>query len=395
MEANGHTGESRVDGAVSIRDLEVAVVLAREMSAASSRAVEASLRADQIQEVFGAAALDDVERVRIQTALEMAGLRPTPSLLEVEVGGAVRFAVNAGAPAPSAPAEPGAPQAPAAAPPRRTEFPTVAEFARTALARIRGPKAPPPAAGPAANGTAPAASAPTPIPDAPGAARLDQLASILIPAVALPVVVTSLLGWIFGLPFIALGLIVSARTIAQARAAGATTGVGPVIRSSEAARTALKGIAAVTAAAFVVAIVLALAIGGSSDSSDATVDFPPAPITAPFGPDPAGRRERRESRAAIKRAQAEVKQRAQASRQAAAKRRADAKAKREKRERDKLIKQGLLNPDGTLTPEGQAQGVVPPGDTTQPGDGTTPQTGGTTTQPAPSGTTTTPATATP
>src|SRR4051812_9458447 len=143
MEANGHTGESRLDGAVSIRDLEVAVVLAREMSAASSRAVEASLRADQIQEVFGAAALDDAERARIQTALEMAGLRPTPSLLEVEAGGAVRFAMGAGAPAPSALAEPGAPQAPAATPPGRTEFPTVAEFARTALARIRGPKAAP------------------------------------------------------------------------------------------------------------------------------------------------------------------------------------------------------------------------------------------------------------
>ena len=84
MEANGHTGENRVGAAVSIRDLEVAVVLAREMTTASSRAVEASLRADQIQEVFGAAALDDAERARIQTALEMAGLQPTPSMLEVE-----------------------------------------------------------------------------------------------------------------------------------------------------------------------------------------------------------------------------------------------------------------------------------------------------------------------
>lgn len=399
MEANGHTGESRAAGAVSIRDLEVAVVLAREMTAASSRAVEASLRADQIQEVFGAAALDDAERARIQTALEMAGLRPTPSLLEVEVGGAVRFAVNpdvAQARAASAPAAVDQPAA-AAEQVRKSEFPTVAEFAKTALARLRPPKAAPAAVAPpgAANGAAPT-PAPPPLADPSGAPRLDQLVSILIPAVALPVLATSLLGWTFGLPFIALGVILSGRVLGQARAAGATTGAGPVLRGWQPARTALKGIGAVTGAAFLVAVVLAVAIGHSGDNSStpaAAADFPPAPVTTPLGADRAARRQAREAKSALTRARTSAQQRAEARRLAVAKRRAAAKDKRDKRERDKLIKQGLLNPDGTLTPEGQAQGITPPGGTTQPGQGATPPAGGTTTtQPPPPGTTTTPAT---
>src|SRR3954468_17226864 len=76
---------------VRVRDLEIALVLAREMKAAAARSVDASLRLDQLQEVFGVEELDHAERARIQTALQMAGLEPFPSLLEADPAGPIRL----------------------------------------------------------------------------------------------------------------------------------------------------------------------------------------------------------------------------------------------------------------------------------------------------------------
>src|SRR5437764_6917546 len=126
------TGTMLSEGAsaVKVRDLEIAMVLAREMKAAAARSVDASLRVEQLQEVFGAVQLDRAERTRIQTALQMAGLEPRPSLLEADPGTAIRFGPGENAPGPS----PQPPQAPAAAPQdeaARDEFPTVGEFARS------------------------------------------------------------------------------------------------------------------------------------------------------------------------------------------------------------------------------------------------------------------------
>src|SRR4051794_15304398 len=92
---------------VRVRDVEIALVLAREMKAAAERDVDASLRLLQLQEVFGADSLDRGERARIQTALEMAGLNPSPSLLEADPGEPIRF-VLAGEEAGGAVAEPAA-----------------------------------------------------------------------------------------------------------------------------------------------------------------------------------------------------------------------------------------------------------------------------------------------
>src|SRR4051795_3081474 len=61
------------------------------MKAAAERSVDASLRLDQLQEVFGVQELDRAERARIQTALQMAGLEPVPSLLEAAARGGPRF----------------------------------------------------------------------------------------------------------------------------------------------------------------------------------------------------------------------------------------------------------------------------------------------------------------
>src|SRR5881628_3844458 len=100
--------------AVRVRDLEIALVLAREMKAAAARSVDASLRLDQLQEVFGVEELDRTERARIQTALQMAGREPFPSLLEADPAEPIRFgAVKA--PATAAATTAGGATAPASA----------------------------------------------------------------------------------------------------------------------------------------------------------------------------------------------------------------------------------------------------------------------------------------
>src|SRR3954452_9783221 len=139
---------ARLEGpaAVRVRDVEIALVLAREMKAAADRDVDASLRLGQLREVFGADQLDRAERARLQTALEMAGLAPRPSLLDAELDEPIRFAVGGAASGDVVAPEEAAPQAPpeppsAPEPPQRQEFPTVGEFARSTFARFRGRRA--------------------------------------------------------------------------------------------------------------------------------------------------------------------------------------------------------------------------------------------------------------
>src|SRR4051794_40240110 len=109
------------------------------MKAAAERSVDASLRLDQLQEVFGVQELDRAERARIQTALQMAGLEPFPSLLEADPSEPIRFgaskaAVAAGGAAGGAPPPPPpAPHPEAAAPESQPAFPTVGEIARSKL----------------------------------------------------------------------------------------------------------------------------------------------------------------------------------------------------------------------------------------------------------------------
>src|ERR671916_59373 len=116
--------EATLEGlaAVRVRDVEIALVLAREMKAAAERDVEASLRLEQLPEGFGAADLDRAERARNQTALEMAGLAPQPSLLGADPAEPIRFELEGvtpgsggSAPAPASPET--APQATAPASP--------------------------------------------------------------------------------------------------------------------------------------------------------------------------------------------------------------------------------------------------------------------------------------
>src|SRR4051794_14681850 len=101
------------------------------MKDAAARDVDASLRLEQLKEVFGADELDAGERARIQTALQMAGLEPRPSLLEAGADEPIRFEVSAEeAAAAAAPAQPAPGE-------QRQEFPTVGEFTRSTFRRFR------------------------------------------------------------------------------------------------------------------------------------------------------------------------------------------------------------------------------------------------------------------
>jgi hypothetical protein len=359
---------------VRVRDVEIALVLAREMKDAAARDVDASLRLEQLKEVFGADQLDAGERARIQTALQMAGLEPRPSLLEAGTDEPIRFEVSADeAAAAATPARP----APAE---QRQEFPTVGEFTRSTFRRFRDrrkrkteaeepvvtatelppepvayeepapepepepvlPEEPEPEPEPTnghvdvvTNGNGhhidlldevalpphdtatPAdfgASAetmeyddprlgeewaehqldddeedadadadaeepepepalvypeeepeyayqpePVPEPVAP-ATRVSEVAAVALPLAAIPVLVASLAGWSFGLPFVALALITTGVLV------GRRGGFFRTLRESEAARTVAKATAAVTFASLGISIVLAN-VGGSSSKT--------------------------------------------------------------------------------------------------------------------------------
>jgi chemotaxis protein histidine kinase CheA len=374
---------------VRVRDLEIALVLAREMKAAAARSVDASLRLDQLQEVFGVESLDRTERARIQTALQMAGLEPFPSLLEADPAEPIRFGASkaavasaattaAGAGAPGAVALPEEP--PAADPP--PTFPTVGEFARS---KLRGrsrrrfgvrrgdhvdgdpPLPPPPPAElveeepavveeepavveeepavveeepafeephaesvvdeplaeeehepeveedelaadeePIAHDQsepdlepepepderefiplvpeqqAPPLPEPEPVPVQAAGMRVEDVVAVLLPAVAIPVIVTSFAGWRFGLPFVALSVIATGWLLGRREGGG---GVLATLRGAPAAGTVLKTTAAVTVLS--VGAWVALASIGSDNSSTNTASPAPAKKPGPAAAKPA------------------------------------------------------------------------------------------------------------
>jgi hypothetical protein len=378
---------------VRVRDLEIALVLAREMKAAAARSVDASLRLDQLQEVFGVERLDQAERARIQTALQMAGLEPFPSLLHADPTEPIRFgaaqgAVTAEREIPADPEAASAEPAPAEAP--QPTFPTVGEFARSKLRGRSGRRfglrrgdhshddaapPPPPPLAEESNGRPPEVDAdatrahqvapeepvyapevepedhhdepeledaaehdgpeaevafeeredhepepePEPEPVAevpdeaatvvhaipeeepededeehpavddereyiplvpeqpmahetpvqepapePAGARAEDVLAALLPAVAIPVIVTSIAGWRFGLPFVALSVVATGWLLSR------HGGITKAWRRSPAVGTALKATAAVTVLSVVAAVLLASLTKDSGTKSGQT-----------------------------------------------------------------------------------------------------------------------------
>jgi hypothetical protein len=375
--------------AVRVRDLEIALVLAREMKAAAERSVDASLRLDQLQEVFGVEELDRAERARIQTALQMAGLEPFPSLLEAEVSAPIRFGASKAAAATDATAA-AAPPPPPPPPPEEVPvaegqptFPTVGQFARSKLSRRFGARRGDHVAGdtPPREGPPPEVETPEPpvesgeanghvpdeveldidatrvheqieaeeeLPEAevaeeqvddesvvegpvaedeleapehepelqpedereyiplvppqpvayeepeplapepqPAGARLEEILAVLLPAVAIPVIVTSIAGWRFGLPFVALSVIATGWLVSRRPKHGEKRGVFARIRRSPAAITALTVTAVVTVLSVAASVLLVSLRDSSSSGKKASTPTPAKKTQQPTAAKPA------------------------------------------------------------------------------------------------------------
>ena len=163
--------------AVKVGDLEVAMVLARELRSMAGRP---SLTLGQLQHAFAVSRLDTPARERIDAALGAAGMHADPSVLEAHPDEPLAFAFAGGGPAPSGLAR------------RRFERKHVAALARPPSSRSVESPAPEPA--------------PSPAPTPPAAASSPAVASILT-GVALPVLLASVAGWRFGVAFAGFGAI--------------------------------------------------------------------------------------------------------------------------------------------------------------------------------------------
>jgi hypothetical protein len=170
--------------AVRVGDLEIAMVLARELRPLGGRP---SLTLGQLQQAFGASRLDGPARERIDAALGAAGMHADPSVLEAHPDEPLAFAFAGGGPAPTGLAR------------RRFER------------RLAGGAAPLPRA---RTSDTPAPEAPAPEapelpalePESQPAAPSAPVAAVLA-GVALPVLLASVAGWRFGLAFAGLGAI--------------------------------------------------------------------------------------------------------------------------------------------------------------------------------------------
>jgi hypothetical protein len=160
--------------AVRVGDLEIAMVLARELRPLGGRP---SLTLGQLQRAFGASRLDGPARERIDAALGAAGMQPDPSVLEAHPDEPLAFAFAGGGPAPNGLAR------------RRFER----KLPGAAVPEAPAPEAPP-------------RELPAPQPEARPNAPSPPVAAVLA-GVALPVLLASVAGWRFGIAFAGLGAI--------------------------------------------------------------------------------------------------------------------------------------------------------------------------------------------
>lgn len=166
--------------AVKVGDLEIAMVLARELRSIAGRP---SLTLGQLQQAFGASRLDSPVRERIDAALGAAGMHADPSVLEAHPDEPLSFAFAGGGPAPNGLA--------------RRRF----ERSHRALRAQRSP-APEVERPPAERETQAGASSP-------------PVAAVLA-GVALPVLLASVAGWRFGVAFAGLDAIAAGFLLSRA-----------------------------------------------------------------------------------------------------------------------------------------------------------------------------------
>ena len=343
------TGDPAPEGtAVRVEDIERALVLAREVAAATAKGGSANLRMEHLQALF-ANGHGPVATERMQAALQAAGLTAEPPLTEspdtvqlrVERRRAALSRAAASAPKRAAP--------PAAEPTADQPAPRLSGVAayQAMAGRARRPKPKPerePAAAAVSLGDA----------ERVVAAEHDeqntpQSIAALMPATILPVLAASFLGPLFGAAFAGLALLTWA--LLSRPGALADGRLGPIRMPASLARSFLLVSAGVALGALATSLALVAAGGDDTKTSD-----PNAPLeqkqttpstttqprtTTPPAP-PASQTQQREDAAAERRAE---RRRAERRREA----RARARARERAREREATPPSGTAPETGTTT----------------------------------------------
>src|SRR4051812_34630969 len=255
---------------VRVEDIERALVLAREVAAATAKGGTANLRMEHLRALF-ANGNGRVAPERMQAALEAAGLTVEPPLTESPDSVSLRVDRRRAALAPKDAG--GAPATDAGEPPRRLSG-VAASQAATGRRRARSPRAEP--------DDAVSLDAAERIVAADHAAQnTAQSIAALMPALILPVLAASFLGPLFGAAFAGLALLTS--TLLSRPGALADGKLGPIRMPASLARSFLLLSAGVALGALATSLALVAAGGGDTKTSDPNTPIEkkstPAPTT--------------------------------------------------------------------------------------------------------------------
>jgi hypothetical protein len=343
------SGDPSSEGtAVRVEDIERALVLAREVAAATAKGGSATLRIEHLRALF-ANGTGPLAAERMQAALEAAGLTAEPPLAEATETVALSLDRRRAALAPKNGAAAGKRAAPAAGA-------SVAGASDTPAQRPSGV-----AAYQAASGRKPPAAAASDAAVSLGDAErvvaaehaeqnTAQSIAAMMPALIVPVLAASFLGPLFGAAFAGLALLASA--LLSRPGALADGKLGPIRMPASLARSFLLVSFGVALGALLTSLALVAAGGGDTEPADPNAPLeqtapsttPAQPRTTPPAP-PAAEQQRREREAeAAERRRAE--RRAERRREARA--RARARARRERaREREAAPPSGATPDAGT------------------------------------------------
>jgi hypothetical protein len=329
-EKMSETGDPSPSGAaVRVEDIERALVLAREVAAATASGGAANLRIDHLNALF-ANGNGRADPQRIEAALAAAGLRIDPPLSERPSSVSLRVERRRAALAPKGGA---AAKRSTSAPPTADDDPPPRPAGVAAYQAATG-------ATPRAARPAKAEPAGVSLDDAQRLAAADQAAqntpkaiAALLPAMIVPVLAASFLGPLFGAAFAGLALLASA--LLSRPGALADGKLGPIRMPASMARSFLLVTFGVALGAL--ATSLALVAAGGSDTKPADPNAPieqkqqprstPSTTTTPPAPPSAQQKQQEQQKAQDAAARQRAERRAAARRRAARERRRRAAAR--------------------------------------------------------------------
>jgi hypothetical protein len=302
--------------AVRVEDIERALVLAREVAAATAKGGAANLRMEHLQALF-ANGSGAVAPERMQAALEAAGLTAEPPVTESPESVALRVdrrraAMSPGGEPPRRPSGVEAYRAAARTSPRRAESGVSLGDAERVVAAEQAEQ------------------------------NTAQSIAALMPALILPVLAASFLGPLFGAAFAGLALLASA--LLSRPGALADGRLGPIRMPASLARSFLLLSAGVALGALLTSLALVAAGGGDTEPSDPnapiqqqeTTTQQTQPRSTPPAPPPTSQQQQEQQR----------------EREAAAERRAERRREARERRRERAREREAAPPSGTAPDTG-------------------------------------------